>query len=198
MAVVGRNAAKLDARVMILLGTGLFFASMWMHSLFTIQTGLGDTFWPMILRGVGLGCIFVPLTNAAVADLKPFQLAQGTGLFNLARQLGGSFGIAIAATLLHRFSEQAMDGLRAHQSLYDPGTQAYLAALTQKFTMLHGDTARAAIQAQAVLLRGVFMQAQTLAATRLFLTMGIVFLCSLPLLLRFRTGRLIPGSGAAH
>ena len=198
MAVVGRNASKLDARVMITIGTGLFFASMYMHSHFTTQTGLGDTFWPMILRGVGLGCIFVPLTNASVADLKPYQLAQGTGLFNLSRQLGGSFGIAIAATLLHRFSEQAMDGLRAHQSLYDPGTQAFLAALVQKFTALHGDATRAVAQANLVLYRLLYRQAQTLAATRLFLTMGIVFVCSLPLLLRFRTGRLIPGSSAAH
>lgn len=195
MAIVGRNAHRLDARYMIVLGTGLFFASMWMHSRFTMQTGLNDTIVPMILRGIGLGCIFVPLTNASVADLKPYQLAQGTGLFNLSRQLGGSFGIAIAATLLHRFSEQSLEGLRAHQSLYDPSTQAYLGAVAHRFAMFNGDAARAAIQANAVLWRGVFMQAQTLAATRLFLTMGIVFCCTLPLLLRFRTGRLIPGTG---
>jgi DHA2 family multidrug resistance protein len=133
-----------------------------------------------------------------VADLKPYQLAQGTGLFNLSRQLGGSFGIAIAATLLHRFSEQSMEGLRAHQSMYDPATQAYLTALTHKFTAIHGDVVHATLQAYAVLERQVFVQAQTLAATRLFLTMGIVFCCTLPLLLRFRTGRLIPGSGAGH
>jgi DHA2 family multidrug resistance protein len=198
MAVVGRNAARLDARYMILLGTGLFFASMWMHAQFTIQTGIDDTLIPMILRGVGLGCIFVPLTNASVADLRPEQLAQGTGLFNLSRQLGGSFGIAIAATLLHRYSEQSMEGLRAHQSMYDPATQAYLSALTQKFTALHGDAIHAATQAYAVLERAVFVQASTLAATRLFLTMGIVFCCTLPLLLRFRTGKLIPGGGAGH
>jgi DHA2 family multidrug resistance protein len=195
MAVVGRNAHRLDARYMILLGTGLFFASMWMHSQFTIQTGVGDTLIPMILRGVGLGCIFVPLTNASVADLKPYQLAQGTGLFNLSRQLGGSFGIAIAATLLHRYTEQSMEGLRAHQSMYDPATQAYLTALTQKFTALHGDVIHATTQAYAMLERMVYAQAATLAATRLFLTMGIVFVFTLPLLLRFRTGRLIPGQG---
>jgi DHA2 family multidrug resistance protein len=198
MAFVGRNAAKLDARVMIVIGTLLFFASMWMHSRFTIFTGLGDTFWPMILRGVGLGCIFVPLTNASVADLRPYQLAQGTGLFNLSRQLGGSFGIAIAATLLHRFGEQSMEALRAHQSLYDPATQSYLGALTRKFLMVGGDPMHATMQAHAVLNYSVFRQAQTLAATKLFLTMGIVFVCSLPLLLRFRTGRLIPGAGSGH
>jgi DHA2 family multidrug resistance protein len=195
MAVVGRNAHRLDARLMILLGTALFFASMYMHSLFTIQTGIDDTLVPMILRGVGLGCIFVPLTNASVADLKPVQLAQGTGLFNLSRQLGGSFGIAIAATLLHRYNEQSMEALRAHQSMYDPATQAYLTGLTQKFTALHGDVVHATTQAYAVLERMVFAQAATLAATRLFLTMGIVFVCTLPLLLRFRTGKLIPGQG---
>lgn len=198
MAMVGRNAHRLDARWMICFGTALFFVSMWMHSRFTMQTGLHDTLIPMLLRGVGLGFIFVPLVNASVADLQPHQLAQGMGLFNLSRQLGGSFGIAIAATLLHRFGEQSLDGLRAHQSLYDPGTQAYLAGVAQKFTALHGDATRAVVQAKAVLLHNVFLQAQTLAATKLFLTMGIVFTCSLPLLLRFRTGKLTPGGGAAH
>jgi len=71
--------------------------------------GLHTTVFPMILRGVAMGLIFVPLTAATVADLPSKQMAQGTGLFNLSRQLGGSFGIAITATLLARFTEHARD-----------------------------------------------------------------------------------------
>jgi hypothetical protein len=48
----------------------------------------------------------VPLTNASMAELRSSELAQGTGLFNLTRQLGGSLGIAVMATLLTRFSLQ--------------------------------------------------------------------------------------------
>src|SRR6266581_499212 len=57
-----------------------------------------------IAAGVGLGLIFVPLTNLALADLPMSKIPNGTGLFNLMRQLGGSVGIAISATLLQRFT----------------------------------------------------------------------------------------------
>jgi hypothetical protein len=94
---------------------------------------------------------------------------------------------------------QTLDALRAHQSVYDPATQGYLGAVAQRFTTMTGDPVRAAVQAKAVLWHNVFLQAQTIAATRLFLTMGIVFVFTLPLLFRFKTGRLIPTSpGSAH
>ncbi len=107
MAVMGRLGTRVDARLSMLAGAGLFFWAMWLHSHFTLDIGLHDLFWPMVLRGAGLGLIFVPLTQVAVADLPSQRMAQGTGLFNLSRQLGGSFGIAVTATLITRFSEKA-------------------------------------------------------------------------------------------
>src|SRR5215212_8011709 len=98
MAFVGRNANRLDARVTVTIGAFLFFLAMWKLSRMTLGSGPEETFWPLIIRGVGLGLIFVPLTGATMAELQPNQLAQGTGMFNLTRQLGGSLGIAISAT----------------------------------------------------------------------------------------------------
>ncbi|MFI5234592.1 MAG: DHA2 family efflux MFS transporter permease subunit [Gemmatimonadales bacterium] len=198
MAFVGRVAFKVDARLMISIGVGLVFWSMWLHYRLTLQIGLGDLFWPMILRGVGLGFIFVPLTNATVADLHPRQFAQGTGLFNLSRQLGGSFGIAIAATLVTRFTIQAQTALTPHVNAYDPAVASWLAATTRKFQTLGSGVDHAALQAHAVLARLIGAQASMIAFERVFLTMGITFVCALPLLLLFRTGKVTGGSGAAH
>src|SRR6478736_1669776 len=105
MAVVGRNAMRLDARYTVVVGAFLFFWSMLKMSHLTSASGQYDLFWPLILRGVALGLIFVPLTNATMADLQVKDLAQGTGMFNLMRQLGGSLGIAIMATLLTRYTK---------------------------------------------------------------------------------------------
>src|SRR5919199_3259366 len=99
---------------------------MWMLSRLTFDAGAHDLFWPLILRGVGLGLIFVPLTNASMAELKVKELAQGTGLFNLTRQLGGSLGIAIMATLLSRFNTIEKATLGEHIVVGDPATQARL------------------------------------------------------------------------
>jgi len=67
----------------------------------------------LIFRGLGLGLVFVPLSNIALADLSRDELPQGTGLYNFFRQLGGSFGIAAMASLLARFTSQADQVIRS-------------------------------------------------------------------------------------
>src|SRR6266850_2503332 len=99
MAVMGRFTGKFDARLSITAGVAIFALSMWKHAHFTTESGFTDFFWPLIFRGVGLGLIFVPLTNLALSDLPMSKIPNGTGLFNLMRQLGGSVGIAVSATL---------------------------------------------------------------------------------------------------
>src|SRR5947209_5170757 len=69
MATMGRFTGKFDARLSILAGVSIFALSMWKHAHFTTDSGMSDFFWPLIFRGVGLGLIFVPLTNLALADL---------------------------------------------------------------------------------------------------------------------------------
>ena len=86
----------------------------------TGESGAGDFFWPLIWRGVGLGLMFVPLTTMTLAELSPQELPQGTGLYNFFRQLGGSFGIAVMATLLTRYATQMRAVLGDHVTMSDP------------------------------------------------------------------------------
>jgi DHA2 family multidrug resistance protein len=197
MASMGRLAAKVDARVLITAGVSLFMLSMWKHYHFTLDTGMGDLFWPMVLRGFGIGLVFVPLTGATVADLKPQQIPQGTGLFNLSRQLGGSFGIAITATLLSRFTDRAREGLLPHLTNSDPATRAWLDGMSRNFVRLGGTMAEAQHRAEALLNAQLGRQAYVFAFEKVFLIMGVTFVAALPLLLLFRTGRA-RGGGMAH
>ena len=198
MAVTGRITGKMDARYLIIIGVGLFAWSMWLHYHFTLDIGMRDTVFPMILRGTGLGLIFVPLTQVAVADLRPQQLAQGTGLFNLSRQLGGSFGIAVTATLLTRFTEQSREALRTHLNPAEPATAGWLSAVTSQMLKLGGTLQEAQARAFELLSLKLYQQASVIAFEKVFLIMGATFVCALPLLLVFRTGRTQGGSGAAH
>ena len=198
MAFAGKFSGRIDARLSITAGILLFGLSMWQHYHFTLALGMGDLLLPMILRGVAMGLIFVPLTGVTVADLKPQQMAQGTGLFNLSRQLGGSFGIAITATLLTRYTEQARDALRPHLSVSDTLPREWLAGLQQLFLRQGGTPAEATQKALAALDGLVHQQASVIAFERVFLTMGLTFLLALPLLLLFRTGKVGAGASAAH
>ncbi|HEY8256130.1 MAG TPA: DHA2 family efflux MFS transporter permease subunit [Gemmatimonadales bacterium] len=196
MAAMGRLGQKYDARALITIGVLLFLWAMWLMYHITLDVGTHDLFWPMVLRGVGLGFIFVPLTGAAVADLEPARMAQGTGLFNLSRQLGGSFGIAVTATLLTRFTEQSRGALLPHLSESEPTTRAWLEHATARMAGEGGTLAEAQSRAHALLDQVLHQQASVVAFEKVFLIMGVTFALALPLLLLFRTGRARGGGGA--
>jgi DHA2 family multidrug resistance protein len=198
MAFVGKNAGKLDARVTVTIGTFLFLLSMYMLSTLTMDAGAHDMFWPLIWRGVGLGLIFVPLTNATMADLPTKELAQGTGMFNLTRQLGGSMGIAVMATLLTRFTTQQRAVLVEHLVPGSPATQARLDMLTHGLMAKGMNAIAAQHQALAILDRQVGAQASVLAFSKIYLLSGLLLVASLPLLLLFKTGKGRGSMGPVH
>jgi MFS transporter, DHA2 family, multidrug resistance protein len=89
-----------DPRILIALGVAIFVVSMWDLGHLTTEAGEPDVRLALIVRGAGLGFLFTPINNVAYASLKPSEAQQAAGLINLARQLGGSFGIAILATYI--------------------------------------------------------------------------------------------------
>ncbi len=198
MAFVGRNSARLDARVTVPIGAGLFFLSMLMLSRLTYDSGAHDLFWPLVARGVGLGLIFVPLTGATMAELRPNQLAQGTGMFNLTRQLGGSLGIAISATLLSRFTAQSRALLAEHVVIGDPVALARVDGITRALIAKGMNAINAKQQALMIIDRQLQAQASVLAFSKLYLLSGIALLASLPLLLLFRSGKSRGHGPAVH
>ena len=198
MGIVGRNASRLDARITVAAGSLLFLLSMWMLSRLTLDAGAGDMFWPLIWRGTGLGLIFVPLTNATMADVETERLAQGTGMFNLTRQLGGSLGIAVMATLLGRFAAQNRAALVSHLASADAGSTARLAMLTQGLVAKGASLLAAKQQALALLDRQVMAQANVLAFSRIYLLSGLLLCAALPLLFLFKTGKGRGSAGPVH
>ncbi|MDE3151564.1 MAG: DHA2 family efflux MFS transporter permease subunit [Gemmatimonadota bacterium] len=189
MMWVGRNANWLDARITVTIGALLFLLSMYQLSYLSLDAGRGDLFWPLIWRGLGLGLIFVPLTNATMADLATKDLAQGTGMFNLTRQLGGSMGIAIMATLLTRFTTIARGTLVDHVTASDPLSLSRLQGITHAMIARGAAPLVAHQQALEIMDRQVQAQASVLAFSKIYLLSGVLLVASLPLLLFFHTGK---------
>jgi len=197
MAVMGRTTGKFDARLSILAGVAIFGLSMWKHAHFTTDSGMSDFFWPLIFRGVGLGLIFVPLTNLSLSDLPMSRIPNGTGLFNLTRQLGGSVGIALSATLVTRFATIHRADLMANVTAYSPATQARLAMLEKGLAAQGVPQGLLEAKATAIINLQVTKQAMMLSFDQLFLLFGAVFVLSLPLLLLMHKAKGLPGGAAA-
>src|SRR6185437_3443815 len=183
MAVMGRFASKIDARPLITVGVVGFLWCMWTLSQLTSDAGAGDMFWPLIIRGVSLGLIFIPLTSASMAELAPREIAQGTGMFNLTRQLGGSLGIAIVATLLSRFTFQAKSQLTQHVVTVGTDAQARLEFISSGMVARGMNPAISHQQALMVMDRMVTAQASVLAFSRIYLLSGIALCFSVPLMI---------------
>jgi DHA2 family multidrug resistance protein len=198
MASMGRFQGRFDGRYSILVGVSLFALSMWKHAHFTTESGMSDFFWPLIFRGMGLGLIFVPLTNLALADLPMSKIHNGTGLFNLMRQLGGSVGIALSATLLQRFTAVHRADLIANVTQFAPAARARLGGI--EATLLATGTPAALAESKAIkVLDGlVTRQAMMLSFEQLFLLFGLCFVLSLPLLLLMHQAKGPAGQAAAH
>ena len=189
MAILGRFASRFDARPLIVTGVAGFVWCMWRLSLLSVDSGADDLFWPLIARGVSLGLIFIPLTGASMAELRPQEIAQGTGMFNLTRQLGGSLGIAIVATLLARFTAQGKAVLAEHVTITAPDVLARVQGLTQALVARGMNPLAAKQQALMVLDRTVGAQASVLAFSRIYMLSGLVLACAVPMMVFWKHGR---------
>ncbi|MGH7742390.1 MAG: DHA2 family efflux MFS transporter permease subunit [Candidatus Eiseniibacteriota bacterium] len=196
MAITGRMRGKMDGRILVVAGVAVFMAAMWQMSRFTTSSGGTDFFWPLVLRGIGLGLVFVPLTNLALADLPMEKIPNGTGLFNLMRQLGGSIGIALSATVLPRLEIHHRAILSEHLTRFSAETQARLAAITASLATHGLSPGQAETRALAILNGQVTAQAMMLSFERIFIMFGWSFALALPLLLLMRKGRGFAGGGA--
>jgi DHA2 family multidrug resistance protein len=196
MAVVGRLTNKVDPRLLITAGALIFATAAWQLSRITAESGAGDFFWPLILRGVGLGLMFVPLTTITLAELSLGELAQGTGLYNFFRQLGGSFGIAAIATLVARYTTQFRAVLAEHVSMNDPQTIARVEMLTRGFIARGADAWTAKARALAMIDREIIGQASVIAYSRIYVLSALLILILIPLLALVRQTSNAAGGGS--
>jgi DHA2 family multidrug resistance protein len=114
MFVVGRLAGRLDMRWLILLGMVLTSLAMHEMTQFNADINASDIARTGIVQGLGLGFVFVPLTTVAFSTLAPRFRNEGTALFSLARNIGGSIGISAMATLLARNAQVGHAALAEH------------------------------------------------------------------------------------
>ena len=189
MAVLGRFASRFDARPLIIIGVLGFLWCMWRLSLLSYDSGADDLFWPLVARGVSLGLIFIPLTGASMAELEPWQIPQGTGMFNLMRQLGGSMGIAIVATLLSRFTAQSKSVLTEHVGMIDPNVLARVDGISRAMVARGMNPASAHAMALRMIDRSVGAKASVLAFSKIYILSGVTLCCAIPLMLFWKHGK---------
>ncbi|GAA4310797.1 DHA2 family efflux MFS transporter permease subunit [Compostibacter hankyongensis] len=184
MPLIGTMLKKnIPAQFMATAGFLVFFVfCMQMIRYTNGASGTGDFFWPLIIRGVGMSMLFVPLTTLAVQDLRGADIGQGTGLNNMMRQLGGSFGIALITTFLDRRMFYHRNMLIEHINPYNSAYTDRFNGIMQGFISKGYDSNGAARMAHQAIDGAVMKQTALLSYGDVFWIVGMFFLFVIPLL----------------
>jgi MFS transporter, DHA2 family, multidrug resistance protein len=185
--IVGRIYNAVSPRIVIAVGVFFIACGAYSMSHFTTQTSQAGIILALTTQGVGFSCLFVPLSTVALSSIPRHQMADATGLNSLFRQVGGSIGLAIAATLLSRYGVQARTALVSHVTMSNGATLDRLRQTAGGLMARGYDPALARNLALRAIDGTIAVQSQLLAFERVFLLAGITFMLVLPLLIFLKT-----------
>jgi DHA2 family multidrug resistance protein len=187
MIVVARLAGRVDTRVLIFAGLLVTAVAMWQMTGFSLYMGMSPVVTTGVLQGFGLGFVFTPLSIITFSTLPRHLLTQGTAIFSLMRNIGGSIGISIVEVLLDQNTQTVHSRLVEHLRPDNPMAQAPHMPAPYSLATPSGI---AALNAEAT------RQAAMVAYIDDFLLMMILVVVALPLLLLLRRPRARRGGTA--
>jgi len=98
--ISGRISDKISPKVPLFIGVVLFAYSFYLNSSLSWLTELNSIMLSLYLRGLAMGLMFTALTTVSLSEIPREKMAQASAITNSIRQLGGSLGVALLATLL--------------------------------------------------------------------------------------------------
>lgn len=185
MPIIGQLLQRgIPQQYLVALGMLLFFAySFWGYKIITPDTGKDAFFWMLIVRGIGMGLLFIPITTLSLSTLKGQQIGQGAAFTGMMRQLGGSFGVATITTFLARQNMDHRSDLVSKLDINNPSVQQRITGMQHNF-MSKGISPENALQtAYKSLDYMVTKQAAVLSYMDAFLYLGVMFLLCIPFVL---------------
>jgi DHA2 family multidrug resistance protein len=169
-------------------GILMIMVAMWMLSGSTSESGAHDMMAAVLLRGLGLGCLFLSITLIAFSNLNDRNLAFGIGLFDTGRQLGGLMGIAGLQTLIDHNVTANLAVLGASVTAGVPAVSERLTTTTAMLAARGMDAVAASRAATSLLGRAVTGQSTVIAFDTAFSAVALLFVIAAPVLVTIKIG----------
>jgi DHA2 family multidrug resistance protein len=162
-------------------GAGILLLALFWLTKLSPLTGESDLATPLIIRSFGTVLMFLPLNMATLSPIPRNEISAASGFFSLTRQMGGSIGVALLATLLS-------DRMAFHRAVLveklpasAPQTLDRLRMLTAAMVSKGFDMRAAHDKALALLDGSVSLQASVMSFGDTFWAVGALIVCTLPL-----------------
>ena len=169
-------------------GILMIMVAMWMLSGSTSESGADDMMAAILVRGLGLGFLFLSLTLTAFGHLDSRNLASGIGLFNAGRQLGGLMGVAGLQTLIDHNVAGNVAVLGANVTAGVPAVSERLATTAAMLAARGMDASAAGRAATGLLDRAVIGQSTVIAFDTAFNAVALLFVIAAPVLVAIKIG----------
>jgi len=180
---------KFDSRLVVALGLSIFAVSCFMNLTIDPNDAGPQMLFPDITRAIGQALVMTPLSAVAMVGITGEQAGDASGLFNMMRNLGGAIGTAVVETYFTQREQYHSFIINAHVSLYDPATQARLAAL-QHYFIANAAAAPATAMSLAVNAVGATIKAQAtvMGYADCFGLLGVILVISVALVALLKRG----------
>ncbi len=186
MPLVGQLTGRLDARWLVGLGFMILAIAMFTMTGLDTQTNFRTLMWIRVLQGSGMAFLFIPINTVAFSSIPVEKSSNASAIINMSRNIGGSFGISIATTILIRQAQFHQSVLVRHINSFNPNLQAFLAKSHSVFA--HGIQTGGSTTGEAMgfLYRNLLQQSSMLAYIDDFKIMGVISLAMVPLVFLLR------------
>jgi MFS transporter, DHA2 family, multidrug resistance protein len=189
MPVLPRLLGKLDFRVLVIAGLLLFALSCMLDIELTAQSVGHDFFWSQLIRGVAQILAMMPLNQASMAAVSREDSGDAAGLYNMARNLGGSVGLAIIGTVIDRRTTFHTAMIRESLTNNSVLGQDRIASSAANWFAQTGDLAYSQMRALGQIAVQIQQQAMVITYSETFYLLGIALLACVPLALLLKTPR---------
>ncbi|MCK1333839.1 MULTISPECIES: DHA2 family efflux MFS transporter permease subunit [unclassified Bradyrhizobium] len=180
MPVVGRLVSSVQPKYLIMFGAAIVAFSMWHLTGLTGDITYGYAAMSRIFLALGLPFLFLPVTTASYDGVPPDKTNQASALINVARNIGGSMGVALAQTILAQRQQFHQSRLIEHAAPSDLGYQQTIETMTRFFQAQGSNASDAASQAVAWVGRTLQQQVDLLAYIDVFWTLAIIAVLMIP------------------
>src|ERR1700675_355122 len=194
----GILVSRVDTRILITFGCIVSASALFVMAGWDLGLDYGHAVRARMLQSFGLAFLFIPINVSAFAYVPKEKTNMGTGIINLARNIGASVGIATVTTMLQRRAQfhqaQLMDRVNDYGSAY----RGMLGGLQTKLVVAGSSLTHATSQAQTMIYNTVQRQAVMMSFIDNFKMLGIVFFAVIPILVMMKKPRARAGALPVH
>jgi MFS transporter, DHA2 family, multidrug resistance protein len=198
LPLVGKLMTRFDSRWLVVCGVVIVASSLFHMAKFNLDIDFHTAMMARIYQSAGMAFLFVPINVMAFYFIPKEKFNNATGIINLARNIGGSFGIANVVTLLARRTQFHQGILVSHMTPFDPAYRAMINGSARLLFVAGSSLADAQAQANGMAYGLVQRHATMLAFVDDFWMMGLMFLSLIPLMFLMKKSRPQGAPPSAH